>query len=589
MEGISSAPGRTSVKRKTGMKYIKRNKEINTIEEAVAHNMGLPGNTDVKAVINQWYKNSAGGNYQIPVLEEIRDLAGQFKNRPVWIFGDYDCDGVCATSILHTALAMDGFSNVRYLLPERSKGYGMSRGMVDMAEEKTGPGLIITVDNGISAMDAVDYAKEKGFTVIVTDHHLPKIENGAKVLPNADLILDPNAIDHQAPFAGYCGAGLAYKLAIQLIGKKAEGLLPYCAIATCGDQMELREENYVFVRKGLAMINRGICPLPIKALIAANMMEYGHFTSSTLSFRIVPELNAPGRIDEKEGAALSCELLLSHNYDFALEIAQQIVEINNKRKEMLKSESEICIEELEKNGQPSAPVITVDESAESGIVGILAAKLQEKYHFPSIVFTADPDNPETLRGSARSVEGFSIIDMLRACSSCLESFGGHEGAAGVRVRRDKLEEFRSTAASYIRKKGCTFTSPDIGYYDLEIDSKDIAETIKSIEMFAPYGNGNPMPVFKVNGFVPIPFNRYNTNPYVRQLAGTGIKFTSYYCDALNFEKWDDMKQICGDRPITFYGTLDTNYFQGKETAQITFSGYEKEAPRRNAAVTKIFG
>lgn len=571
------------------MEYIKRDSNINTIEQVVAKNLGLPTNSDVKATINQWYRNSSDGKYKIPILEDINHLVMCFKDKPVWIFGDYDCDGVCATAILHTALTMCGFSQVKYLLPERSKGYGMSKEMVVRAEQKTGPGLIITVDNGIAAMDTVAYAKERGFTVIVTDHHLPQKENGAKVLPDANLVMDPNAIEDQAVYSGYCGAGLAYKLAVKMIGRKAEGLLPYCAIATCGDQMELREENYVFVRKGLSMMNRGICPLPLKALISANQMEYRHFTSSSLAFKIVPELNAPGRIDEEEGAALSVELLLSHQYDYAMEVAQRIVEINNKRKEMVKDESKKCMVKLDEAGRPSAPVIAIDEDAESGIVGILAAKLQERYHMPAIVFTSDPDDPEFLRGSARSVEEFSIIAMLQSCDFLLESFGGHEGAAGVKIRREHLEDFQKAAESYVRNKGCTFTPPDTMYYDLEIDVQDINETIKYVEMFAPYGNGNPVPIFKIKGFIPIPFNRYNPNPYVRQLANTGIKLSSVCCDALNFEKWDEMKQICGDRPITFYGTLDLNYFQGKETQQIEFTGYEKEPPERSTITTKIFG
>lgn len=571
------------------MKYIKRDPSLDTVEQVVARNLGLPAGTDVKSAINQWYKNSSGGKYRIPILGDIQRLMEGFKDRPVWIFGDYDCDGVCATAILHTALAIDGFTNVGYLLPERSKGYGMSRDMVDLAAGKTGPGLIVTVDNGITAMDAVDYAKRKGFAVIVTDHHLPQMEGGAKVLPNADLILDPNAIDGQADYNGYCGAGLAYRLALQLAGRKAEGLLPYCTVATCGDQMELREENYVFVRKGLSMINRGICPLPLKALVEANQMEYGHLTASSLAFRIVPELNAPGRINEEEGAALSVGLLLAHNYGYAMDIARQIVAINNKRKEMVKEEAKSCMAHLEQAGRPSAPVIAVDEDAESGIAGILAAKLQERYHLPAIVFTADPGNPEFLRGSARSVDGFSMIGMLRACARHLESFGGHEGAAGIRIKRDKLEHFREAAHAFIRKEGCTFTPPDTMYYDLEVDVEAIAETIRDVEMFAPYGNGNQMPVFKVGGFIPMPFNRYNPNPYVRQLAGTGIKLSSRYCDALNFEKWDEMRQLCGDRPITFYGTLDMNYFRGRETPQVEFAGFEKESGKRTAVTKEIFG
>ena len=571
------------------MKYIKKDSGIHTIEQLIAKNMGLSDHADVKSIINQWYRDSAAGLYKIPVLAEIQNLLNNFKKQAVWIFGDYDCDGVCATAILHTALKMSGFEQVHYMLPERSKGYGMNNAMVDRAEQQTGKGLIITVDNGITAMDTVDYAKKKGFTVIITDHHLPQKKDDQKILPDADLILDPNAIEGQAVYCGYCGAGLAYKLAIQMIGKEAEGLLPYCAIATCGDQMELREENYVFVRKGLSMINRGICPLPLKALIAANQMEYGHLNSSSLSFRIVPELNAPGRIDEEEGATLSVELLLCHNYGYAVEIAHRIVEINDRRKEIVKREAGICIAQMEKNGLPSAPVIAVDQDAESGIVGILAARLQEKYHMPSIVFTVDPSDTTCLRGSARSVTGFSMINMLQACSAYLESFGGHEGAAGVKIKRDKVESFKKAAEAYIKRKGFTFNPPDTLYYDLEVKADDIEETIKNVDMFAPYGNGNPLPVFKVTGFVPTPFNGRNPNPYVKQLATTGIKLSSSHCDALNFEKWDDMKQICGDRPIVFYGTLDTNYFQGRETPQIEFVSYEREAEKRTKVATEIFG
>lgn len=571
------------------MKYIKKRPNLNTVEQIVAVNLGLPEGIDAKSTINRWYKNSMEQKYRIPVLEDVLALARKFRNHPVWIFGDYDCDGVCATAILYIALTMDGFKNVHYLLPERSRGYGMSRYMVDKAAEQTGSGLIITVDNGIAAMDAITYAKEKGFTVIVTDHHLPQVTEDEIVLPDADTILDPNAIDGQSVYKGYCGAGLAYKIAIQMLGKKAEGLLPYCAIATCGDQMELREENYVFVRKGLSMINRGICPLPLKALIAANQMEYRHLDASSLAFRIVPELNAPGRIDEEEGAALSVELLLSHQYDYASELAQRIVGINNRRRDMVKAEAADCMEQFEKEGEPSAPAIAVDEQAESGIIGILAAKIEEKYHLPSIVFTADPDDPDILRGSARSVEGFSMIDMLQACAGSLISFGGHEGAAGVKIYRSNLDDFRKAAALYIRRGNYQFTPSDTTFYDLEINAEDIPETLKTIGMFAPYGNGNPKPVFRVNGFIPKPFNQYNPNPYVRQLAGTGIKFSSMYCDAVNFEKWPEMKQICGEIPITFYGTLGTNYFQGKETPQIEFEGYERESIKRTSVAENIFG
>lgn len=421
------------------------------------------------------------------------------ENKKIRIIGDYDVDGIISVFILYTALKKCG-ANVDYEIPDRIKdGYGINENIVKVAYDE-GVDTIITCDNGISAIDQIQYAKDLGLTVIVTDHHdVPFIEeDGVRTFlsSQADAIINPKQIECEYKFKSICGAGVAFKLMEALyeeIGMDKEEcykLIEFIAIATVCDVVDLIDENRIFVKNGLEMLNNSK-NIGINALKKACGLEDKEITAYHLGFVIGPCLNASGRLDS---AKKGLELLLMEDDEEAKNLAQEIVDLNDARKNMTKEGVDRAINIIDSTdiNNDNILVVYIPDIHES-LAGIVAGRVKEKYNKPTIILTK---SEEGVKGSARSIEEYNMFEGLLACKELLDKFGGHPMAAGLSLQEDKVDELRIAL-----NNKCELTDEDLTR-KIMIDSSLPLEylnlhLIEELNVLEPFGKGNSKPVFGV--------------------------------------------------------------------------------------------
>lgn len=421
------------------------------------------------------------------------------ENKKIRIIGDYDVDGIISVFILYTALKKCG-ANVDYEIPDRIKdGYGINENIVKVAYDE-GVDTIITCDNGISAIDQIQYAKDLGLTVIVTDHHdVPFIEeDGVRTFlsSQADAIINPKQIECEYKFKSICGAGVAFKLMEALyeeIGMDKEEcykLIEFIAIATVCDVVDLIDENRIFVKNGLEMLNNSK-NIGINALKKACGLEDKEITAYHLGFVIGPCLNASGRLDS---AKKGLELLLMEDDEEAKNLAQEIVDLNDARKNMTKEGVDRAINIIDSTdiNNDNILVVYIPDIHES-LAGIVAGRVKEQYNKPTIILTK---SEEGVKGSARSIEEYNMFEGLLACKELLDKFGGHPMAAGLSLQEDKVDELRIAL-----NNKCELTDEDLTR-KIMIDSSLPLEylnlhLIEELNVLEPFGKGNAKPVFGV--------------------------------------------------------------------------------------------
>ena len=408
------------------------------------------------------------------------------------IIGDYDVDGVCATAILLRVLTDLG-ADVDYDIPDRVvDGYGMNMRLVKDAVTD-GVQTIITCDNGISAAKEIAWAKEQGLRVIVTDHHLPPVDESDPdeiALPPADVIVDPAVPGETYPHPGMCGAVTAWHVMRLLTGKTLEELLPLAAMATVCDVMDISGENRIIVLEGLARM-RSITDGGLCALVRECGLEPETLDAYDLGFRIGPCLNAAGRLDT---ASICIDLLMSRSAADARKLAGQLVSLNEQRKQMTQEGTLQALRQIEDMPPALAkiPVVYLPSCHES-VAGIIAGRIREAKAHPAIVLT-DSSREGVLKGSGRSIEGWHMFRGLQSCAHLLIKFGGHPMAAGLSLQKEDLEAFCRELNA-----GCTLQEEDFcekKMIDMELSfsqlSLSLAQDLKRLE---PFGKGNEKPLF----------------------------------------------------------------------------------------------
>lgn len=419
------------------------------------------------------------------------------KGKKIHIIGDYDIDGICSTTILYKGLRAAG-AKVDYAVPDRiADGYGINEHLIDEAFNE-GADTIITCDNGIAAIQQIQYAKSKGMTVLVTDHHdIPfDYENGEKIykVSRADAIVNPKQEDCTYPFDKLCGAGVAFKIIkilyerLKLNPIELEEYAELMAIATIGDVVDLTDENRIIVKYGLKHLsvtsNKGI-----RALIQACELDINNINAYHIGFVIGPCLNATGRLDS---ASRAIELLLTTDYNDAMEKAVMLRELNIERKDITEEYASLAIEQVENTAlmQDNVLVVYLPECHES-VAGIIAGRVREKFYKPSIVITKAE---EGAKGSGRSIEGYNMFEEISKCGSLLNKYGGHPMAAGMSLDIDKIDSFRKAlnASQTLTEKELTPTV----WIDvpMPVDYVDIS-LIRQFDKLQPFGKGNEKPVF----------------------------------------------------------------------------------------------
>lgn len=401
------------------------------------------------------------------------------------VYGDYDADGVTSTTLLYSYLEMQGADVVYYVPNRHTEGYGLSYEAIDKLC-RMGVKLIITVDNGISAIDEARYINELEMELIVTDHHLPSSE-----LPQAVAVVDPHREDCRLEFKDYAGVGVAYKLVCALEGEEtdvAQSYIDLVAIGTVADVMPLTKENRDIVRRGVAMIADSD-RIGIGALLEVSGLGGRTVNSNTIAFGISPRINAAGRMGSADRAI---RLLLSEDIDEATELAQEINDENVRRQqtelEILTQADEQIAENPEWTYQNV--LVVAGEGWHDGVVGIVASRLVEKYGKPTLVITVDGENA---KGSGRSIEGFNLYEAIGACSEQLTHFGGHMLAAGIGLKTEKIDDFRKSINAYTEQTEMPFPIQTV---DFKLNPSFVnVEMLETVEQLEPFGAGNPQPIF----------------------------------------------------------------------------------------------
>ena len=490
------------------------------------------------------------------------------------IIGDYDIDGVTSTYILLKGLTRIG-ANVDTYIPDRvADGNGIHEHLIDRAESDK-IDTIVTCDNGIAACAEIQMAKEKGMTVIVTDHHdIPyREENGERrvILPPADAILNPKQCDCLYPNKNLCGAVVAFKYITALYErfdiqkKELEDYYELVAIATVGDVMDLQGENRILVKEGLRRLpntkNKGL-----QELIRANNLEDSKITAYHIGFVLGPCINASGRLDT---AARSLALLNAPTKEEAAKLAGDLTALNQSRKALTEKGKEEAIQLIETTELKNDRVLVVylPECHES-LAGIIAGRLREKYHKPAFVLTR---GEKCAKGSGRSIESYSMYDELVKCADLMVQFGGHPMAAGLSIEEENIEVFREQL-----NQNCTLTEEDLRpkiVIDVAMPISYITkELVEQISLLEPFGKGNVKPIFAQKGLRVLDSNIIGKNKNVVKLKLLDPQ--GAIIEGIYFGEADDFMNFIREKDsvsITYYPEI--NRFRGRESLQIIIQNY----------------
>ena len=512
------------------------------------------------------------------VDKAVEILRNKIKEKKrIRIIGDYDIDGVVSTFILIKGLKRAGALADTYIPDRVADGYGIHEHLIERAVND-GIDVIVTCDNGIAAYNEITMAKEKGMTVIITDHHeIPykETEDGRElILPPADAIVNPKQPDCNYPEKRLCGAVVALKLVTALYEacgipeKELEDFLELGAIATVGDVMDLQGENRILVKEGLKRLshtsNKGL-----RELICANGLEDGPITAYHVGFVLGPCINASGRLDT---AARSLKLLCAETEDEAAKLAGDLTALNQSRKALTEEGKEAAIRIVEETeiGQDRVLVIYLPDCHES-LAGIIAGRIREKYNKPVFVLTKG----ETMvKGSGRSIESYSMFEELVKCGDLMEQYGGHPMAAGLSIKEENVEEFRRRL-----NENCTLTEKDLApkiLIDVPMPVSYInKELVEEISLLEPFGKGNTKPIFAQKGLRVLSSRILGKNRHVATLQLSDS--TGWVVEAVYFGEADefvDRIKNCGSIAVTYYPEI--NRYQGRETLQIVIRNYITE-------------
>ena len=551
---------------------------IDPVIARLIRNRDVQDREEIRRYLHGTVEELASPHLMKDVDKAVEILRNKIKEKKrIRIIGDYDIDGVVSTFILIKGLKRVGALADTYIPDRVADGYGIHEHLIERAVND-GIDVIVTCDNGIAAYNEIAMAKEKGITVIITDHHeIPYKETEAGrelILPPADAIVNPKQPDCNYPEKRLCGAVVALKLVTALYeacgipSKELEDFLELGAIATVGDVMDLQGENRILVKEGLRRLshtsNKGL-----SELIRANGLEDGPITAYHVGFVLGPCINASGRLDT---AARSLKLLCAETEEEAAKLAGDLTALNQSRKALTEEGKEEAIRIVEETeiGQDRVLVIYLPDCHES-LAGIIAGRIREKYNKPVFVLTKG----ETMvKGSGRSIESYSMFEELVKCGDLMEQYGGHPMAAGLSIKEENVEEFRRRL-----NENCTLTEKDLMpkiVIDVPMPVSYInKELVEEISLLEPFGKGNTKPIFAQKGLRVLSSRVLGKNRNVAKLQlsdGTGCVIEAVYFGEAD-EFINEVKNS-SSVAVTYYPEI--NRYQGRETLQIVIRNYLTE-------------
>ena len=476
------------------------------------------------------------------------------QNEKIAVFGDYDVDGITATCLLTDFLRRHGADCVSYIPGRLEEGYGLNPIAIHQLHSE-GVKLIITVDCGITAVSEAALCRELGIDLVITDHHECK-----DVLPEAIAVVDPHRPDGGYPHKNLSGVGVAFKLAAALCGNQEEVLAEYAdmvCLGTVADVMPLQGENRVFVTHGLASLQNTKRPG-----LAALMKETGctpeSVSSSTIGFMLAPRINAAGRMGQID---LAVELFLTQDPCRASLVAQALCDLNRRRQAV---ESEIYQQAVSMlpPGQPPEAIVLADENWHQGVVGIVASRIAEEFSCPAFLICLDGDHG---KASSRSYGGFNLFTSLTTLSSLLESYGGHELAAGFTISRQNIPEFRRQICAL----AAGFYSDDTPRTQLDVDCAIPAElltisNVESLNVLEPCGNGCPKPVLMMKNLTIERLQQVGSGRHMRLRLRSG----RFILNAIYFSATPESTFVQQSDVVDIAFTPQINEFRGERTVQM---------------------
>lgn len=556
---------------------------VSPVSVRIMRNRGM----ETKEAMERYLYGTLDGLYDGALMKNMGEAVNVLikklrEEKRIRIIGDYDIDGVCASYLLLTGLRRAerelgkgtgpaGSTRIDYEIPDRVRdGYGINEAIIRQAAAD-GVDTLVTCDNGIAAAKEISLAKELGMTVVVTDHHEVPVEEERQVLPPADVVVDPKQEGETYPFREICGAVVAYKLVEKLYEASGvpreewRALLEFAAIATVGDVMRLQDENRILVKYGLKQMAR-TRNLGLRKLVEKTGLDITDLSAYHIGFVIGPCLNAGGRLQTAKAAL---RLFLSEDEAEAERLAEELKELNDIRKDMTKKGEDEAIAQVEERYMGDKVLVVFLPDCHESLAGIIAGRVREHFHKPSIVLTRSGD---MVKGSGRSIEPYHMFRELTKVRELLPKFGGHPMAAGLSIKEEDVPEFRRrlnenavlTEEDFIPRVWIDVPMP------LEYVTEGLVEELKRLE---PFGQGNEKPLFAQKGLMIRSLRVLGKNRNVVKLGL--VTDTGLSMDGLLFGDGDAFqKELAGKDRIDIVYYPDINEYNGNRTLQAVIRNYK---------------
>lgn len=534
------------------------------IPPLLAMMLDIRGITKEEDVINFLQENK---DFSDPFLMKDMDKAVERittaveNGEKICVYGDYDADGVTSTSLLYSYLRDSLGADVMFYIPTRTgEGYGMNKGAVDKIHSQ-GVTLIITVDNGISAREEIDYANSLGIDTVITDHHML---SGA--IPKAVAVVNAHQKDDKSPFKDFSGVGVAFKLVMAIEGEYAdvdsllENFSDIATLGTIGDIVPLVGENRTLVKNGLRHIQNSD-RIGINAMKQESGIAEKEINSSNVAFTLVPRINAGGRLGSSEK---SVNLLLTEDEDEAVTIADKLGMDNRERQSIEKEILASIDEEVRRtpNIVNDKILVFAGKGWHQGVVGIVASRIKDIYDKPTIIIGIDDDG--VARGSGRSVEGFSLCDAVFACSEHLTHYGGHPMAVGISLEKEKINDFRKAINAYCKDIKMPY---NILHIDCKLNPNQLDLSIlDSLSYIEPCGASNPSPIFGLYNMTVIATKEIGNGKHMRITLSRGQGQVPVYAVYFN-HNFQSCSYRNGDI-VDVAVSLDRNIYNGQENLSV---------------------
>ena len=534
------------------------------IPPLLAMMLDIRGITKEEDVINFLQENK---DFSDPFLMKDMDKAVERittaveNGEKICVYGDYDADGVTSTSLLYSYLRDSLGADVMFYIPTRTgEGYGMNKSAVDKIHS-LGVTLIITVDNGISAREEIDYANSLGIDTVITDHHMP---SGA--IPKAVAVVNAHQQDDKSPFKDFSGVGVAFKLVMAIEGEYAdvdsllENFSDIATLGTIGDIVPLVGENRTLVKNGLRHIQNSD-RIGINAMKQESGIAEKEINSSNVAFTLVPRINAGGRLGSSEK---SVNLLLTEDEDEAVTIADKLGMDNRERQSIEKEILASIDEEVRRtpNIVNDKILVFAGKGWHQGVVGIAASRIKDIYDKPTIIIGIDDDG--VARGSGRSVEGFSLCDAVFACSEHLTHYGGHPMAVGISLEKEKINDFRKAINAYCKDIKMPY---NILHIDCKLNPNQLDLSIlDSLSYIEPCGASNPSPIFGLYNMTVIATKEIGNGKHMRITLSRGQGQVPVYAVYFN-HNFQSCSYRNGDI-VDVAVSLDRNIYNGQENLSV---------------------